>query len=133
MYIYIKGQLKKEIENFWFILLTSDIERVQKSFLHIVLGEDYDEYKNALFESNLEMLSTRRTKLCKSFALKTSKHPKHHHWFAKTEPGPLTRSKKPAFKPPLCRLTRLKKSPIPYLTSLLNTFKKKKWTLFLLF
>ena len=66
MYIYIKGQLKKEIENFWFILLTSDIERVQKSFLHIVLGEDYDEYKNALFESNMDMLSTRRTKVCKS-------------------------------------------------------------------
>ena len=104
----------------------SDIERVQKSFLHIVLGEDYDEYNTALFKSNLEMLSTRRTKLCKSFALKTSKHPKHHHWFTKTEPGPLTRSKKPTFKPPLCRLTRLKKSPIPYLTSLLNTFKKKK-------
>ena len=103
----------------------SDIERVQKSFLYIVLGDDFLDYENALSESNLEMLSSRRTKLCKSFALKTSKHIKHHHWFVKTEPGPFTRSEKPAFKPPLCRLTRLKKSPIPYLTSLLNTFKKK--------
>ena len=103
----------------------SDIERVQKSFLYIALGDNFSDYKIALSESNLEMLSSRRTKLCKSFALKTSKHIKHHHWFVKTEPGPFTRSEKPAFKPPLCRLTRLKKSPIPYLTSLLNTFKKK--------
>ena len=102
----------------------ADIERVQKSFLHIALGQDYCDYETALAESNLEMLSTRRTKLCKSFALKTSKHAKHHHWFVKTKPGPNTRSEKPALKPPLCRLTRFKKSPIPYLTRLLNSKSK---------
>ena len=102
----------------------ADIERVQKSFLHIALGHDYCDYETALDESNLEMLSTRRTKLCKSFALKTLKHAKHHHWFVKTELGPNTRSVKPALKPPLCRLARFKKSPIPYLTRLLN-FKSK--------
>ena len=102
----------------------ADIERVQKSFLHIALGHDYCDYESALDESNLEMLSTRRTRLCKSFALKTLKHAKHHHWFVKTELGPNTRSVKPALKPPLCRLARFKKSPIPYLTRLLN-FKSK--------
>ena len=99
----------------------TDIERVQKSFLHIALGSDYTDYKSALEEANLEMLSSRRTKLCKNFAMKAFKHPKHTHWFSTKEPGPNTRSDKIVFKPPLCRLSRLKKSPIPYLTSLLNT------------
>ena len=99
----------------------TDIERVQKSFLHIALGNDYTDYKAALAESNLEMLSSRRTRLSKSFAVKTAKHPKHNHWFSKTKPGVNTRSAKVVFKPPLCRLSRLKKSPIPYLTSLLNS------------
>ena len=65
----------------------SDIERVQKSFLHIALGNDYTDYQAALAESSLEMLSSRRTRLCKSFAVKTAKHPKHNHWFVKTKPG----------------------------------------------
>ena len=98
-----------------------EIERVQKSFLHIALGCNYTDYKSALEEASLEMLSDRRTKLCKNFASKALKHPKHSHWFVTKEPGPDTRSEKLAFKPPLCRLSRLKKSPIPYLTSLLNT------------
>ena len=42
----------------WNSGLTQDevsvIERVQKSFLHIVFGEDYVEYENALFESKLQ-------------------------------------------------------------------------------
>ena len=41
----------------------TDIERVQKSFLHIALGNDYTDYKAALAESSLEMLSSRRTRL----------------------------------------------------------------------
>ena len=98
-----------------------DIERVQKSFLHIALGNDYTDYQAALAESSLEMLSSRRTRLCKSFAVKTAKHPKHNHWFVKTKPGVNTRRDKVVFKPPLCRLSRLKKSPIPYLTNLLNS------------
>ena len=98
-----------------------DIERVQKSFLHIALEHEYLDYQSALKTSNLETLALRRLKLCKKFAEKASKHPKHSKWFVKTKPGLNTRSDKQTYKMPICRLTRTKKGPIPYLTNLLNT------------
>ena len=99
----------------------SDIERVQKSFLHIVLGRQYVNYQEALDLIELETLKERRTSICEKFAKKSMKHPKHKSWFVVNQPpGAETRSIKPDLKPPLCRLNRFKTSPIPYLTSLLN-------------
>ena len=100
----------------------ADIERVQKSFLHIVLGKDYQSYQSALEKTSIETLESRRTKLCLNFAKKAAKHDKHNHWFVPTDPAaPGTRSVKMTYKTPLCRLNRFEKSPIPYLTNLLNT------------
>jgi hypothetical protein len=97
------------------------IERVQKSFLHIALGNMYINYESAFNKMNLETLKKRRTSSCLNFAVKASKHPKHGKWFNQTDPlKPDTRSLKADFKPPLCRLQRFAKSPIPYLTNLLN-------------
>ena len=100
---------------------SSDIERVQKAFLHIALGQAYLSYENALKISKLETLEYRRENLCLKFAKKAAKHPKHCHWFVETDPdAPDTRSIKQKYQEPLCRLNRFKTSPIPYLTSLLN-------------
>ena len=99
----------------------ADIERVQKAFLHIALENEYKDYQSALQVSQLETLVCRRLQLCKKFAMKSSKHPKHSKWFVRNEPGPNTRSKKPDHKIPLCRLTRTRKGPITYLTNLLNS------------
>ena len=71
----------------------TDIERVQKSFLHIALGKEYPGYQNALQMCQMETLEERRIKLCKTFAIKADK----------------------------ARLTRYSDSPIPYLTKLLNS------------
>ena len=90
----------------------ADIERVQKAFLHISLEGEYTDYQSAFELTKLETLLCRRLKLCKKFVLRSSKHPKHSKWFLKTEPGPYIRSKKPDYKIPLCRLTRIKKGPI---------------------
>jgi hypothetical protein len=100
----------------------ADIERVQMSFLHIVLGQQYGNYQEALDQIDLESLETRRLSICEKFANKKSlKLPKHKSWFVvNNPPGVDTRSMKPDLKPPLCRLNRFKTSPIPYLTSLLN-------------
>ena len=98
-----------------------DIERVQKAFLHVCLGNGYVSYQSAMSDTKLETLEQRRTKLCTTFAVKAVKHPKHKHWFVKTDPdAPDTRSNKPKYKTPLFRLGRFRKSPIPYLTGLLN-------------
>ena len=59
----------------------SDIERTQKSFLHIALGPDYVDYENALNIAGLETLQSRRTTLCTRFAIKAAKHQKHQNWF----------------------------------------------------
>ena len=91
--------------------------------MYIALGNDYLNYKSALETTNLETLVLRRSKLCTTFAVKTSKHPKHSEWFVKSDPGPNTRSKKPNYKIPLCRLSRTKKGPIPYLKSPLNSIE----------
>ena len=73
-------------------------------------------------DSKLESLEQRRTKLCTTFAVKAVKHPKHKRWFVETDPdAPDTRSNKTKYKTPLFRLGRFRKSPIPYLTDLLNS------------
>ena len=59
----------------------TDIERLQKAALHIILGEDYILYKNALKALNLLSLDNQRDKLCLKFAKKASKHPNHQKWF----------------------------------------------------
>ena len=89
--------------------------------IHLALKDDYRDYQSALSKTNLETLVVRRFKLSKNFALKTSKHPKHSKWFVKTKSGTNTQSNKPIYKMPLCRLTRTRKGPIPYPTSLLNS------------
>ena len=101
----------------------SDIERVQKSFLYIALGSNYCDYKSALQVTNLDTLINRRLKLCKKFAFKSSRHPKHSNWFVESEQGPNTRSIKDKYKTSNYRLTRTRKGPITYLTKLLNTMQ----------
>ena len=51
----------------------TDIERVKKSLMHITIGDEYTDYKSALYVTNLEMLSRRRSKLCLNFSTKSLK------------------------------------------------------------
>ena len=96
-----------------------DIERVQKVALHIILGDKYDNYKSALELSGLETLEDRRDKLCLKFAKKAERNPKHMKWF-KQRPKTATRNNNPKYWNVIARTDRLKKSPIPYLTNILN-------------
>ena len=99
---------------------SAEIERVQKAFLNIALGIKYHTYENALEVANIECLETRREKLCRTFARKSQRNPKHCDWFKSNEYTHNTRSSKPDLKVPLHRLARFRDSPIPYLTRLLN-------------
>ena len=62
---------------------SKDIERVQKSSLHMFLGTEYVSYEQALEISQFNQVAIRRTALCYKFALRASKHPKHMNWFEK--------------------------------------------------
>ena len=76
----------------------ADIEIVQKTFLHIILGREYGSCENALLTTGLCNLANRREVLFKKFATKAVKNQKHSHWFAKHQKAANTRNKKNQFK-----------------------------------
>ena len=102
----------------------TDIERVQISALNIILGMDYTSYSTALDYFNLETLDSRRDLLCKNFEFKAARNPKHANWFKLNVKTTNTRLSEPKFKPVIYRTTRFQKSPLSYLTSLLNKYSK---------
>ena len=104
---------------------TVDIERVQRAALQIILGMGYTTYKVALKHFNLDTLEARRVLLCKKFGKKSVKHPKHAKWFVPNTRITVTRQEQPKFCPVLSKTKRFEKSPLSYLTNLLNKYSKK--------
>jgi hypothetical protein len=100
------------------------LERLQKIALHIILGEDYRSYTSALKTLGIEKLSLRRKKICLTFAKKSQKHKKFEKWF-KPNPNISARRKKPKFLDTFSRTVRFEKSPLSYLTKLLNHHYEK--------
>ena len=99
----------------------NQLERVQKCVLAVILDQNYKNYDHALQVVGLKSLSERRRCLCLKFASKALKHEKFSNWFCPTEDiGIDTRSTKPEFKPVSSRTKRFEKSPLHYLTRLLN-------------
>ena len=108
----------------WNSSLTGDdivnLERIQKTALHIIMGQEYKSYSSALKTTGLEKLSERRKKICLKFAKRAQKHPKFSKWF-KANPKRSTRLPQPKFCAPVYRTERFRKSPLCYLTTLLNS------------
>ena len=98
-----------------------NIERVQRTALHIMLGESYHNYTTALDTVGLESLHARRHNLCLKFARKSTKHPSQSKWFVPAKKPANTRQKLEKFCPVYAMHTRFKNSPISYLTNLLNS------------
>ena len=48
-----------------------DLERIQKSATKVILGKDYDNYKQALSDLNMESLNKRRENMALKFAKKS--------------------------------------------------------------
>jgi hypothetical protein len=103
-----------------------DIERVQKSVAHNILDEQYSSYKDALVELELESLESRRGKLCLKFTKKAEKHEKHQNWFKLNGTTVNTRQQKNKYCDVRAFHTRFQKSPISFLTKLLNEHYIKK-------
>ena len=92
------------------------IERVQKAAFAIILGEEYTSYSRALLKLNMETLSVRRQGLCLSFAKKALKNEKFSKWFCNNG----TDGADVQLSDVKTRTKRYLKSPLPYLTGLLN-------------
>ena len=102
------------------------IERVQRTAVAIIRGEVHTSYKDALIKLELETLKSRRENLCLNFAIKAYKHPKFRNWFCTNHTDINTRSEKLPLKEIKTRTRRYKRSPLPYLTTLLNKYIKNK-------
>ena len=103
-----------------------DLERVQKTACHIILGEKYLSYKEALKFLNLETLEFRRNKLSLKFALKTEKHEKFKSWFNPIFKNVETRSSNKKYYDVKANTTRFQKSPLSFLTRILNLYYLNK-------
>ena len=97
----------------------SSLERIKKIALHIILADQYISYNVALKTMGLVKLSERRRKICMKFANKAQNNSKFSIWF-RPNLRRNTRLKQPRFCTVVCRKQRFEKSPISYLTRLLN-------------
>ena len=127
--IYIK-QIRSILEfavPVWHSSLTGldrlEIERVQKSAMHVIFGDRYRSYTSSLKCLNLDSLFSRRQQQCKTFARKCSRNSNFKNWFKRNDKQTGTRLIQPRFDSVYCRLSRFEKSPISYLTNLLNKMK----------
>ena len=127
MDVYVK-QIRSLLEfavAVWHPSLTNEdrlkIERVQKSALCIILGQNYESYGSALKLLHLGTLFSRRNKLCKIFARKSLKHTKFSKWFKPNTKKTITRTKPSKFCEVYSRTERFRRSPISYLTNILNS------------
>ena len=98
------------------------IEKVQKCACKIILQGTYCSYRKALKTLNLQTLAQRRNQICTKFALKCEKTEKFSNWFVPRTGSVNTRLKQSKFSSIYTKTTRLKKSPISFLTDLLNTY-----------
>ena len=94
------------------------IEAVQRVAMCVIFGKD-TSYKEKCKKYKIKKLSRRRKKLCLNFAKKALMHEKFQNWFKENEA-------KTKFLDTVYRRKRLLKSPIPYLTSLLNEYNNIK-------
>ena len=107
------------------------LERIQKTCLKVILGEQYEDYKTALDICGLETLSDRRGKRCLDFALKCLKHPRNSRLFPQNE-NQNTHDVRihEQFKVNFATTSTYRDSAIPYCQRLLNDhFSNKTKTL----
>ena len=100
---------------------TSDLERVQKSALKLILKEKYVGYKNALNVMKLDTLAVRREKLCLKFAKACVRNEKLHDMFPKNRKSHLMDMRQGyKFVIKKARTERLQRSAVVNMQKLLN-------------
>ena len=104
----------------------AQLERLQKTALHIILGDRYTSYTAALKLSGLDKLSDRRKKICLKFAKKAEKHSKFSNWFKPSVRRVYTRQELPKYCHVYSKTSRFEKSPISSLTETLNMYYSRK-------
>ena len=104
----------------------TDLERVQKSALRCILGDNYKGYKDALEKLGLETLEERRNKMCFKFAKQCLKLDKMKKFFTRNENSHAMKVRGSEFyKVQKYQTERFGKSAIPFMIKLLNDNQKE--------
>ena len=105
----------------WNGALTGDnvheLESIQKAAVAIILNYNFKSYKKALQKLQISSLEFRRKELCLKFAKKTSETSKFDGWFRRSRETRMNRK----YTLPKTRTATYEKSPLIYLTKLLNS------------
>ena len=105
-----------------------DLERVQKSALKIILGTKFQNYDQALKDTNLDSLKIRREELCLKFARKCLKNERTKQMFPlRITKHCMKMREEEKYFVQHAKNERLKKSAIPYMQRLLNNQKEEEW------
>ena len=123
-YLFVRSQLEQSAV-VWHSSLTeenkSDLERVQKSALKIIMGGRYIGYEKALVGLGIASLDERREKLCLNFARKCLKNEKSKHMFPINEKQHEMETRNHEdYRVQHANTGRLQKSPLIYMQNLLN-------------
>ena len=101
---------------------SNKLEKIQKTCLRVILGDQYTDYTSALTICGLESLSDRRTKRCLDFSLKSLNHPRNSRIFPRNPEKSSHRTRThEIFKVNFASTSAYKKSSIPYCQRLLNS------------
>ena len=104
----------------------NDIERIQKIILRIILGTKYESYEQACKFLVVESLESRRQSLSLNFALKLLDSKQSYHFFKFSQRTDIFLRRRPILVSPFANTERYKKSPLPYLTRILNNYFEQK-------
>ena len=123
-YLFVRSQLEQSAV-VWHSSLTeenkSDLERVHKSALQIIMGGRYIGYEKALVGLGIASLDERREKLCLNFARKCLKNEKSKHMFPINEKQHEMETRNHEdYRVQHANTGRLQKSPLIYMQNLLN-------------
>ena len=99
-----------------------DIERIQKVALRIILRENYIDYQNALYLTNLNTLKSRRSMLSKRFAVKCTKNERTKDMFPLAVKNVNTRHSE-KYEVTKAKTNRLLVSAIPSMQRQLNQMR----------
>ena len=122
--LFIRSQLEQSAV-VWHSSLTeqnkSDLERVQKSALKVILGLKYENYKKALNDLDLVTLEERREFLCLKFARKCTENEKAKSIFPlKNKIHMMSARKEDIYEVQHANTDRLKNFAVIYMQNLLN-------------
>ena len=108
---------------------STDLERVQKAAVKIILGNNYEDYQEALIKIDLDTLEIRREELAHNFAIncvKSDKDNVKNMFPVRNHPKNNIKRKTEKYFVNYANTERLKKSSIPYMQRLLNKTQKLK-------